>query len=64
MSVIVSSNIDESHLFLYSKGSPEALYKIMDHTTVPDNYFDILKKYTSCGFRVLTITYKQIETNS
>jgi magnesium-transporting ATPase (P-type) len=36
---------------------------IMDKKTVPENYFEALKEYTSNGFRVLTIASKKVEGN-
>ena len=60
MSVIASSSIDPKSAYIYCKGSPEALIKIMKPEGVPDNYFETLKKYTSCGFRVLAVCSKKI----
>jgi magnesium-transporting ATPase (P-type) len=32
----------------------------MKPSGIPDNYFEVLKKYTSCGFRVLSVCSKKI----
>lgn len=60
MSVIASSTIDPRNAYIYCKGSPEELIRIMRPEGVPNNYYDTLKKYTSCGFRVLAIASKRI----
>ena len=36
------------------------MLKIMKPDTIPAGYDDTLKKYTSCGFRVLAVASKQI----
>ena len=61
MSVIASSTVDPKNAYVYCKGSPEALIKIMNPAGIPENYFDMLKKYTSCGFRVLAVCSKKIQ---
>lgn len=37
------------------------MLQIMDQSSVPDNYKDILKEYASKGFRVLAIASKAIK---
>ena len=50
-------------LFSYAKGSPEMMATIMEKTSIPQNYNEVLKEYTSNGFRVLAIGSKRIQGN-
>lgn len=66
MSTIVSSSVSSSSqekdkLFLYCKGSPEAMLKIFLEDTVPKNYDEILREYTSQGYRVLAIGHRKVD---
>lgn len=61
MSVIASSTSNQSSAFVYSKGAPETMLKIMKGDGIPGNYKEILEKYTSCGFRVLAVASKEIK---
>lgn len=45
---------------VYAKGSPEIMTTIMQASSIPKNYSEILKQYASHGFRVLAIGSKQI----
>ena len=63
MSVIASSTVEPKTAYIYCKGSPEALIKIMRPEGIPNDYFDVLKKYTSCGFRVLAVASKPIQVS-
>lgn len=36
------------------------MLQIMDKSTIPDNYHQVLKEYASSGFRVLAIASKKI----
>lgn len=50
----------EEYLSVYAKGSPEMMLTIMDKSTIPGNYFDVLREYTSNGYRVLAIASKRL----
>lgn len=50
------------YLNVYAKGSPEMMATIMDKSTIPLNYSQMLKEYTSNGYRVLAIGSKRLET--
>lgn len=58
--MIASSTVDPKSAYVYCKGAPEALIKIMNPQGIPENYYEVLKKYTSCGFRVLAVCNKKI----
>lgn len=60
MSVIASNSMAGGATFSYCKGSPEIMLQIMNKSTIPDNYHQILKEYASRGFRVLAVASKKI----
>lgn len=60
MSVIASSTAAPKAAFVYCKGAPETMLKIMKAGGIPNDYKKTLEKYTSCGFRVLAVASKQI----
>ena len=60
MSTVAKSNLDDEY-YIYTKGSPEAMAKIFDPSTVPFNYDEILKQYASSGFRILAIGSRRID---
>ena len=61
MSVVVRAASKE--LYAYAKGSPEMMATIMEKGSIPSNYNEVLKEYTSNGFRVLAIGSKRIQGN-
>ena len=48
---------------MYCKGSPEIMLSIMKSSTIPKNYNEALKEYTSNGFRVLAIASRKLTQN-
>ena len=60
MSVIVKNNFDETP-YLLTKGSPEKLYDLWSKHQLPDNYFDVLLKYTRSGKRVIALAFKPLQ---
>lgn len=59
MSVIAKNKKDQ--IYVYTKGSPQIMVKIMNDKSVPTNYKAILKEYASSGFRILAIGHRKIE---
>ena len=57
MSTIVK-NIPETNFLCFCKGSPEKISELCIADTLPDNFNEILNKYTSKGFRVLALSCK------
>ena len=57
MSTIVK-NIPETNFLCFCKGSPEKISELCNENTVPDNFTEVLNKYTSKGFRVLALSCK------
>ncbi|TBU04174.1 vacuolar cation-transporting ATPase [Hamiltosporidium magnivora] len=54
MSVVV---VDNGKHFVYSKGSPESISKIL--CNIPEDYEKRVREYTLEGYRVLSIAYKE-----
>lgn len=63
MSVIASSTQNPKAAYVYCKGAPETMLKIMKADGIPPNYKETLEKYTSCGFRVLSVASKEIKAS-
>ena len=57
MSTIVK-NIPETNFLCFCKGSPEKISELCNKNTLPDNFNEVLNKYTSKGFRVLALSCK------
>ena len=59
MSVIAKNELS-GNLSCFTKGSPEIIAELSNPDTVPDNFNQILEKYTKYGYRVLGFSYKDI----
>jgi len=57
MSTIVK-NIPETNFLCFCKGSPEKISELCNENTLPENFNEVLNKYTSKGFRVLALSCK------
>ena len=62
MSVIVK-NSNEDYYKLFCKGSPEKIKELCKNDTIPKDFNDVLKKYTTKGFRVLALSFKMMKMN-
>lgn len=60
MSVIVKNTLEDRHI-CYIKGSPEKIHELSCTESVPDEYFDVLEKYTNNGLRVIALGYKYLD---
>ncbi|CCE78473.1 Piso0_001096 [Millerozyma farinosa CBS 7064] len=58
MSVVVRDRNDDT--FIFTKGAPEVMSDICIPETLPENYEDILHRYTHQGFRVIALAYKEL----
>ena len=54
----IAKNISEENYICFCKGSPEKLFELCQRKTIPDNFNEVLTKYTSKGFRVLALSFK------
>ena len=57
MSTVVK-NLSEENYICFCKGSPEKISELCQRKTLPDNFKEVLTKYTSKGFRVLGLSCK------
>ena len=60
MSSVVKS-ITGTSFMCYCKGSPEKISELCQENTIPDNFNDVLNRYTSQGFRVLALSCKVMQ---
>ena len=63
MSTIVKNVIEENYV-CFCKGSPEKIFELCQRKTIPDNFNEVLTKYTSKGFRVLALSCKIMKMTS
>lgn len=59
MSVVARNSFDAS-CCLYVKGSPEKVFELCRRQSLPGDYFDVLKKYTEAGKRVIAFAVRQL----
>ena len=60
MSVIAK---DENKYKVYSKGSPEKIKELCNETSLPENYDSILENLSKKGYRILSLAYKETNSN-
>ena len=63
MSTIVKNVIEENYV-CFCKGSPEKIFELCQRKTIPDNFNEVLTKYTSKGFNVLVLSCKIMKMTS
>ena len=57
-------NIYADKYMVYTKGSPEKIATLCDKNSIPDNYNDMLQKYTNNGYRIIALAYRYADTNN
>ena len=60
MSSLVKS-LTGTNFMCFCKGSPEKISELCQENTIPENFNEVLNKYTSQGFRVLALSCKIIQ---
>ena len=58
---VITKNANEDYYKLFCKGSPEKIKELCKPDTIPKDFNDVLKKYTSKGFRVLALSFKMMK---
>ena len=58
---VLVKNIHDNYFKIFSKGSPEKIKEICDKNTIPSNFNDVYSYYSSKGFRILGMAYKNIK---
>lgn len=54
----IAKSMSEDNYVIFCKGSPEKISELCQEKTIPENFHEILTKYTSKGFRVLALSCK------
>jgi cation-transporting ATPase 13A3/4/5 len=62
MSVLVQ-NLRELKYRVYTKGAPEKMRELCRISSLPNNYSEVLARYTKKGFRVLAIGTRELNLN-
>ena len=62
MSVVCKNEFD-SKFRVFVKGSPEMISTLCKPSTMPDNFKDVLEKYTKEGYRVIALSQKLMPAN-
>ena len=60
---VLTKDVNDDYYKLFCKGSPEKIKELCQEKTIPLNFNEILKKYTSKGYRVLALSFKLIKMN-
>lgn len=63
MSVISKNTLDTCYRS-FVKGSPEKIFELSVKSSIPDNYDDVLNKYTKEGYRVISLAQKKLSINN
>ncbi|XP_068137274.1 probable cation-transporting ATPase 13A5 [Hyperolius riggenbachi] len=61
---VITKVIGETKLTVYLKGAPEVVAQLCKQETVPLNFSYVLNQYTSQGFRVIGLAYKNLEISN
>ena len=60
LSVLVK-NLNNNYFKIFSKGSPEKIKEICDIKTIPQDFNKVYKYYSSQGYRIIAMAYKNIK---
>ena len=60
LSVLVK-NLNSNYYKIFCKGSPEKIKEICDNKTLPQDYDKVYKYYSSQGYRIIAMAYKNIK---
>ena len=59
LSVLVK-NFNNNYFKIFCKGSPEKIKEICDGKTIPNDFNEVYKYYSSQGYRILGMAYKNV----
>ncbi|XP_073989201.1 polyamine-transporting ATPase 13A3-like isoform X2 [Rhodnius prolixus] len=57
---VITRTLGARNMTLYTKGAPEKILKMCLPSTIPENISSSLAYYTTAGYRVIAIAYKQL----
>ena len=60
---VLVKNLHDNYFKIFSKGSPEKIKEICDKSTIPNDFNDVYTYYSSKGFRILGMAYKNLKLN-
>jgi magnesium-transporting ATPase (P-type) len=58
---ILTLNHESKTLSAFVKGSPEMIQSLSTSQSIPEDFHDVLEKYTQDGLRVLALSYKEYD---
>jgi magnesium-transporting ATPase (P-type) len=58
---ILTLNHESKTLSAFVKGSPEMIHSLSTSKSIPEDFHDVLEKYTQDGLRVLALSYKEYD---
>ncbi|XP_059498532.1 polyamine-transporting ATPase 13A3-like [Stegostoma tigrinum] len=58
---VVTRTLGERRLTAYMKGAPETVASLCKKETVPENFAEVLEKYTRLGLRVIALAHRKLE---
>lgn len=61
MSVIVRV-LGEKHMKVFVKGAPEKIHSLCQPKTIPKDFYEVLSRYASRGYRVIALAHKKLSS--
>ncbi|XP_060710432.1 polyamine-transporting ATPase 13A3-like [Hemiscyllium ocellatum] len=58
---VITRTLGERRLAAYMKGAPETVASLCKKETVPENFSEVLEKYTQQGLRVIAVAHRKLE---
>ncbi|XP_006819618.1 polyamine-transporting ATPase 13A3-like [Saccoglossus kowalevskii] len=59
---VITRTLGAPNMDVYVKGSPEMISSLCQAETVPDDFHEVLHKYTEQGFRVIALAWKPMKS--
>ena len=60
---VLVKNLHDNYYKIFSKGSPEKIKEICDQNTIPSDFNEVYSYYSSKGFRIIGMAYKNVKLN-
>ena len=60
---VLVKNLHDNYFKVFCKGSPEKIKEICNENTIPSDYNEVLNYYSSKGYRIIAMAYKNIKLN-
>ena len=60
---VLVKNLHDNYYKIFSKGSPERIKEICDQNTIPSDFNNVYTYYSSKGYRILGMAYRNIKLN-